>query len=144
MKLIIALFFVLSLAACNNSTGKGGGSKPDTIRTLLMYESSEKDVKYGIGFRITKDTFSFVSVDSTTQKKSWIKHVSYYIPFMDSTRDKQTGRPILDSIGRPTMVTWWIDWPKSKIIIDAGKSVDSIQKVFDQRLKDSISKKMQK
>lgn len=83
---------------------------------------------YDIVFRVSKDSFMFSLMDSTTLKKSWVRAKDYYIPIVDTVRNAD-GSLGLDSIGRPKIATQYILINSAAVIKDMDIDLDSIIKM---------------
>lgn len=106
---IIILAFSVLFFSCSNKTAQSSHSKPDTIKTLLLYSMPGNVAKVELGFRIIKDSVKFVMTDNETQKKTLTKDTIYFVPYVDSARG-----------------LLFVPHPKELILVDGGKNIDSI------------------
>ena len=102
-------------------------SPADTVKTLVIY-SKDKLPVHDIAFRVDKDSFMFVGIDSATFKKKWTRAHDYYIPVPDTIRDA-TGHPKKDSTGKYQMGTFYYPVVSQIIWADMGLNLDSLVKV---------------
>lgn len=117
----VAFFIsILFLVSCGNttvSTANGSFKKqaPDTVLTSIEYAHNPMNNDYRIvtAQKVFKDTFVFVSKDSNTQVKKWLRDSFYIIQLVDSVRDI-AGVVAHDSAGKPKMKVVNIMLPKSE------------------------------
>lgn len=130
IKKVFIFCFLLVLFSCSSKSdnNKFVHSAPDTIRTLALYMRGPGKPMYDVVFRVSKDSFMFSLMDSTTLKKSWVRAKDYYIPIVDTVRNAD-GSLGLDSIGRPKIATQYILINSAAVIKDMDIDLDSIIKM---------------
>lgn len=78
MRLII---LILLLSSCGHKQPVIKPAAPDTILTIKTFIAFPSDtLSFAPIYRIVKDTFDYVSVDSLTKTKLFVKDTAYYIP----------------------------------------------------------------
>lgn len=94
---VAILVFVFFLFKPNKSSTGFKRNPPDTIRTaVLYYFPPQKGYRLEVVYRISKDSFDYFDLDSTTKKKTWSRVKTYYVPVLDTLRN-EFGKPIIDS-----------------------------------------------
>ena len=115
--------------SCKNSGGtEVKKPKSDTTSTLGVFLGyGLKSIHWGTATRLSKDSLMWVDSDSTTKKKEWSKYVIYVaeVPItLDSTLAARLRRPLLDSLGKPTVIREPI-WIEPKYFRDGVTNLDS-------------------
>lgn len=118
--LFIACMIFLSCSDSDNFVHKPMVRKNTTIAFTVNYLTNqhiitnvEKDVK---------DTFSFVTIDSTIQERKWKRDSFYYFIHIDTLKNATTGLPEVDSVsGRLVFTKKRILIKKEHILVDYNK-----------------------
>ena len=115
--------------SCKNSGGtEVKKPKSDTTSTLGVFLGyGLKSIHWGTATRLSKDSLMWVDSDSTTKKKEWSKYVIYVaeVPItLDSTLAARLRKPLLDSLGKPTVIREPI-WIEPKYFRDGVTNLDS-------------------
>lgn len=121
----IAMYFLMPLVACN------GKSKPilklGDRQVVAVYEDSLGNRFFDKLLQRVVDT-----IQRDTMGTSQIVRVEVWgYPIYDSLRDKQTGKPVLDSVTQKytVQVVSYMEIPRKRIILDiANKDFDSLMK----------------
>ena len=119
--LILAVAFICS---CNsNSNLKHDSNKRDTTKTLAVYTLPlhPHHVYFDAVYRVIKDSFY------TKPVNSWAKDTSYYLPRIDTLRDKNNN-PIKDSLGNTSIQVLFYLASPNQVVHDCNCNVDSIVK----------------
>ena len=135
-KISMLLIVVIAAAAvaCNSSSGNGTNhNRHDTTKTLALFVNPQtlpkRELRYDVIYRIISDTLKFTEVDGSTLKKQWMLDTTYFIsvavPAIDSLK-----KPILDSVGKQMIQTYFVPRPSKDVLIDCGANIDSIIKKF--------------
>jgi hypothetical protein len=124
---VFSLFAAYVLMGCNRNkpTQAFKHSPSDTIMTLLVYKNN--GIRWDMGYRIRKDSFMFFGVDSVTQKKNWTRYAEYFVPLIDSLRDKE-GKALFDSTGKAKTQLKYYPCPANLIFGDMNLSLDSLSR----------------
>jgi hypothetical protein len=97
----------------------------DTTWTFARYvvaiSKGTPVVKEDRVMRVIKDTFSLTFVDSVAVTKQWRLDTLYFVPLSDTLREKN-GRPTLDSVGKPVIVTAYFDLKPRYVLADYNKN----------------------
>jgi hypothetical protein len=143
MRLILVVCLLASIVtSCHNSSSNAIPKRADTIRTLVLYSSPDgKELRMDVVRRITRDTLKYVDEDSMTRKKRWTKDTVYYLPATVNVLDSVTKQPKKDSAGHIVQRACYAIVPPAIVLIDAGKNVDSIGRIFFGVNADSTKKK---
>ena len=145
-QIAIAAVIVLLISSCKNEGGKVVKvPKSDTTSTLGVFLGyGLKSIHWGTATRLTKDSLMWVDSDSTTKKKEWGKYVIYVaeVPItLDSTLAARLRRPLLDSLGKPTVIREPI-WIEPKYFRDGVTNLDSsVNELKRYLVVDSTNKK---
>jgi len=126
MKKFIIYLSLIALSCNGNKEVAFKRSPPDTIMTLLVYKNN--GIKWDLGYRLRKDSFMFVGIDSLTQKKGWARYSEYFVPLIDSLRDKD-GKVLIDSVSqKPKVQLRYYPCPINLILADLNKNLDSLSR----------------
>ncbi len=128
MKKTLIIIAILSIGFINfncksNSASLPTKSLPDTTRVIGVFvDGIGREVRHDVIYRVILDS---IKVDTNNVMRNIVtKDSLYFIPVVDSARDKQTGKPLFDSTGKAIPQTYWIITPKERIW-DSGIIVDS-------------------
>lgn len=137
--LVMALIVVqvINIASCKSkATSTPSKSLPDTSRVIGVFvDLKGEDIRHDIVYRVIKDS---IKVDTSNVMRNIVtKDSLYFIPIVDSARDRQTGKPSFDSLGKAIFTTYWIPTQRS-MVIDLGLKVDSAVSKLGKYLKQPI------
>lgn len=117
------------LFSCKSNSGKSfRPSPPDTSRAFIVYlpKGVGGEIASAWAWRVRKDTFAFVDLDTLTKKKRWTRNTDYYVIIVDTLRNRQTGQYVLDSTGNKQVGPVQVYYPPQFILFDTNKNIDSM------------------
>lgn len=134
--LVMALIVVqvINTASCKSkATSTPSKSLPDTSRVIGVFvDLKGEDIRHDIIYRVIKDS---IKVDTSNVMRNIVtKDSLYFVPVVDSARDRATGKPSFDSTGKAIFTTYWIPTERS-MVIDLGLKVDSAVSKLGKYLK---------
>jgi hypothetical protein len=115
---------LLFLTNCNNNKTESFKHSPnDTLKTVAVYMmGNEGELRYGYTYKVLCDTMTMVKKDSNSMELKWGRDSLYYIPLVDTIRDK-FNKPVKDSIGNYNYSVTWVNIERSNIIHDYNKNI---------------------
>lgn len=100
VSILFASFFTYCLSSCSSSSSTFRRSSNDTAIVAALYlKDYSGNVFAGIARQIKFDAQTKVSIDSSTDKKTWIRDTAYYFLVFDTVFTKEH-KDSIDKLGR--------------------------------------------
>lgn len=128
--LFLSAILAVVILSCNSKEEKKFVHSPsDTATYQSVYFSPYYKVymREALGL-IRKDSMMYFNTDSSTMKKGWFRHISYFESINDSIRGAD-GRPILDTAKKPRFKQFWIPLEQKNIIGIIPVNLDSLARI---------------
>jgi len=131
--LVLIVSLIINVKCKNKSASLSTKSLPDTSRVIGVFvDLKGEDIRHDIVYRVIKDS---IKVDTSNVMRNIVtKDSLYFVPVVDSVRDRATGKPSFDSLGKAIFTTYWIPTQRS-MVIDLGLKVDSAVSKLGKYLK---------
>lgn len=130
---VMAMIIIQAVSCKSKATKLPTKSLPDTSRVIGVFvDLKGEDIRHDIVYRVIKDS---IKVDTSNVLRNIVtKDSLYFVPVVDSARDRATGKPSFDSLGKAIFTTYWLPTDRDKII-DLGLKVDSAVSKLGKYLK---------
>lgn len=125
-KLLLPIIAIFLFSCGNKSSNSTTESKPDTIRTVALFQTNNGELRLDYVFKIIKDSVKFSQVNEDTQKKTLTKDTTYFVPIVfniKDTTDKTGKKDLLDSLGKPRQSVAFVPAKRETILHDFNKKL---------------------